>query len=163
MLYSQSKLQTTLENEMANFYYYAVNTYYLSNEFAFRTVKYQDQGLAGETKLAMSVRKDQSLAILQHKKQIRLMISLLYATVNTYRTLTKILGMSRAFCENLPVVIRNWNSKHFSLVFDNFRLFRNFSELFRKKIEIFGCKFPKHVAFVVFSLFTKCFSDHLNQ
>ena len=113
MLYSQSKLQTTLENEMANFYYYAVNTYYLSNEFAFRTVKYQDQGLAGETKLAMSVRKDQSLAILQHKKQIRLMNSLLYATVNTYPN-------SNENSRNVPSVLRKFAGCYQKLEFEAF-------------------------------------------
>ena len=54
------------------------NTYYLLNEFAFRTVRYQDQCPEVRTELAKSMRKDRDLNILQHEKQSRLINSLLY-------------------------------------------------------------------------------------
>ena len=40
--------------------------YYLLTEFAFRTVRYLDQGPEVRTELAMSVRKDRGLNILQY-------------------------------------------------------------------------------------------------
>ena len=46
-------------------------------EFAFRTVRYQDQGPG--TELARSVRKDRGLNILQYEKQTQLLNSLLDA------------------------------------------------------------------------------------
>ena len=52
------------------------STYYLLTEFAFRTVRYQDQGAEVRTELARSVR-DRSLNILQYEKQTRLINSLL--------------------------------------------------------------------------------------
>ena len=54
----------------------------LLTEFAFRTVKYLDQGLAVRTELARSVCKDPSLNILLCVKQTRLINNLLYDTVN---------------------------------------------------------------------------------
>ena len=56
-------------------YHLPSNNYYLLTEFAFRTVRYQDQGLRAE--LARSVRKDRGLNILQYEKQTRLINNLL--------------------------------------------------------------------------------------
>ena len=53
------------------------NNYYLLTEFAFRTVRYQDQGPEVRTELARSVRKDRGLNILQYEKQTRLINGLL--------------------------------------------------------------------------------------
>ena len=53
------------------------NNYYLLTEFAFRTVRYQDQGPEVWTELARSVRKDRGLNILQYEKQTKLINSLL--------------------------------------------------------------------------------------
>ena len=51
--------------------------YYLLTEFAFRTVRYYDQGSEVQTELARSMRKDRGLNILQYEKQTRLINSLL--------------------------------------------------------------------------------------
>ena len=51
--------------------------YYLLTEFAFRTVRYLDQGPEVRTELARSVSKDRGLNILQYEKQTRLINSLL--------------------------------------------------------------------------------------
>ena len=50
--------------------------YYLLTEFAFRTVRYEDQGPEVRTELARSVRKNRGLNILQYEKQTRLINSL---------------------------------------------------------------------------------------
>ena len=55
----------------------SVTNYYLLTEFAFRTVRYQDQGPEVRTELARSLRKDRGLNILQYEKQTRLINSLL--------------------------------------------------------------------------------------
>ena len=55
------------------------NNYYLLTEFAFRTVRYQDQGPEVRTELERSVRKDRGLNILQYEKETRLINSLLMA------------------------------------------------------------------------------------
>ena len=52
---------------------------YLLTEFAFRSVRYQDQGPEVRTELARSVRYDRGLNILQYEKQIWLINSLLMA------------------------------------------------------------------------------------
>ena len=51
--------------------------YYLLTEFAFRTVRYYDEGPEVRTELARSVRRDRGLNILQYEKQTRLINSLL--------------------------------------------------------------------------------------
>ena len=57
-------------------YQLAYNNYYLLTEFAFRTVRYYNQGPEVRTELARSVRKDRGLNILQYEKQTRLINSL---------------------------------------------------------------------------------------
>ena len=52
------------------------SNYYLLTEFAFRTIRYQDQGPEVRTELARSVRKNRGLNILQYEKQTRLINSL---------------------------------------------------------------------------------------
>ena len=59
--------------------------YYLLTELVFRTVKYQDQGLAARTELPRSMRKGLGLNISQYKKHARLINSLLYAEVKIFR------------------------------------------------------------------------------